>query len=974
MGDKKNKKKKKSQNSNGKKKEGEGRQDFEFDIDLELGGEEEGEGVPPSYDVLDSVNDVDEMEKGTGEELNINTADDVARDIMARYKIGESDNDHTDLVKKSSAEKEDKLSTPCDDEVEENTKVPMDVEVVEEDTLLKDKNSMKKVDEEKDISPDIMEDVRKLDVNVVDARDDAKENDEGDAMFQQEFREEEVTKEYHAEKKSDDGDHCDDKREDVLELKGVPEIDEMDLLVDNSWMTGLRSKELIQEAEVLICRHMLLDPSFSCSPLWRDVVDISPGENLRSSILSCHSQKGGMASLQNFAELWKVRCGVILPGDVLSAILVRCGTRYKDLENNVHDILTVSNTELKEIQSKLLGSDRNSVLDKALNSFSGKKLADIESFESCQFDLNALKSMLWQYEILFHIWVVQMSRIQPYIDERKKEEREKSNAQSSSFGASTKSSVNETNKVPGCIDKEELFFLATKRLGMLSLTMAQTELFALLMLSPSLPISSEVGFSSVKAAVHTNDNYLVLLLNRCKLQCKIVSSFPARFKDYIESFLSPQRRPVSYLDDVQTDGFGGLKSNFPPSLLSIFAGDLALYENGVVKGKDSFIPDAGQPKITTIGTKTLCNYLVDSYDGEVSGDFLCGCCYLWSGGNFDVFFDEEDPGIDKKLFNFQGGVQKNSSRTSDTSATSKENTRRLTDIVLRSCRGLSFDSHLDRTSTIQQDTLAKFFYPFNISIRESSPLGRIVYRNKFHPLEYTDQMYNQLRNKFFLKFRKNFSSEKAPADVRMYKCTKDGAKAFEIEKPNGANTPVLIADICGDEDHICLESAYVIQVLEKNEKRKNMQIGDNMNKNKTDDIENRPPPSNARELVERLANPPTVHVKAPKPFPFAYGTVPAWGIATMVKYLQQVMELPQYEESFLQFEMNGYSFICLDINTATKVCAAAGLFSDKKNNEPEKKIDHDKTFFSAGQLALHAAKLSCHAGNLLYIYVYSHCE
>lgn len=83
----------------------------------------------------------------------------------------------------------------------------------------------------------------------------------------------------------------------------------------------------------------------------------------------------------------------------------------------------------------------------------------------------------------------------------------------------------------------------------------------------------------------------------------------------------------------------------------------------------------------------------------------------------------------------------------------------------------------------------------------------------------------------------------------------------------------------------------------------------------------------------------------------------------MVKYLVQVMELPQYEEAFLQYELNGYSFICLDKISAAKVCAALKQSAEQQDGDNDGEVKK-ATPPSAGQVALHTAKLAFHAGGV----------
>jgi hypothetical protein len=424
---------------------------------------------------------------------------------------------------------------------------------------------------------------------------------------------------------------------------------------------------------------------------------------------------------------------------------------------------------------------------------------------------------------------------------------------------------------------------------------------------------------------------------------------------------------------------------YPKSILSVFAGDLNMdRDRGGTAGaadnenmlfnsntKKNYSGSIASSRNISMETKRLCDYLIDSYESEVSGDFLCACCYLWSSGNFDVFFDDDDVDMNMNLFNktnAEGGRKIQISAEVDMEQR-REKAEQTTETVLRSTRSISHNTQQsDKRSVIHQDTLVKFFYPFNVSIKETSAFGKAHFKNKFHPLETVDQMRKLLMNKFFLKFRKHCSAEKAPSDIRIYMCSSQGGKSspsLEIKKTTSKKSmPMLVADICGDEDFICIESQYVTDICEGLKKQS---PNNSKDANANDEVENHRPPSNAREMVDRLAHPPpAIHIKAAKPFPFAYGTVHAWGIATMVKYMKQVMELPQYEEHFLQYELNGYSFICLDRHTAAKVCAATDHRRQREQEEGEASgFDGEggpAPLPSAGQVALHVAKLAFHAG------------
>ena len=763
------------------------------------------------------------------------------------------------------------------------------------------------------------------------------------------------------EDKDDDDDDGDLENDEFVE-------DQLELVLDNSWMTGLRNKELLQEAEILICRTMMADPNASDDPLWREVIDINPGETLRSSIASI--RKSRMVSVRKFVELWKHRCGMILTGDVVSALLVRCGPAYQTLQSRITDIIcppdSVDGKTVSENQSSLLGSDCDAMLDKALNNYSAKKLSSIaysmnakdDEFSS-HIDLNILKSMLLQYECLFNVWVMQISRIQPFLDEKARMSQ-----------ANQHKSKTISRDKPNHLDLDELFDLTTKRLGMVALSKGQCGMFAQLVLASS--IDGGAGDKTRDAR-----DSLAELQVRCSRQCQTIASFSSQFQSHLRTFLVPKNRLVSYLDEdpiTRSEELEDIQNSYPLSILSAFRGELSMGVTGKddannpplfnisnkkhMKNKSNGVPVVASFKNVTLGTKVLCDYLIDCYEPDISGDFLCTCCYLWSMGNFNVFFNDDDGLPDGDMF--VSHTSKNDKGSSDDNLQLRLQAEKSSEVVLRSSRGLSHPVPASKSSVILQETMVRFLYPFNITLKESSVLGKTIYRNKFHPLETTDQMINFLTNKFFLKFRKSYSSEKAPSDISIYKCNSEGVKAFKIQSSSMGSESLLVADICGDEDYVCLESPYVMEVCNKMKKQQLNKVGND--KKQQDNVENRRPPSNAKELVDRLAHPPPpIHIKAPKPFPFSYGSVHAWGIATMVKYVQQVMELPQYEEPFLQYELNGYSFICLDKEAAAKVCAATSRSGHMLEGDDTQNLGVAVTS-STGQVALHTAKMAFHAG------------
>ena len=85
-----------------------------------------------------------------------------------------------------------------------------------------------------------------------------------------------------------------------------------------------------------------------------------------------------------------------------------------------------------------------------------------------------------------------------------------------------------------------------------------------------------------------------------------------------------------------------------------------------------------------------------------------------------------------------------------------------------------------------------------------------------------------------------------------------------------------------------------------------------------------------RNVLDIINNPIKVNVPASHPFSKFYGTAYKWGVTTVLNYLKEVIELPQYEDAFLRYEINGYSFICLDDKTVNQL--GTGTYSSMLHN------------------------------------------
>ena len=95
-----------------------------------------------------------------------------------------------------------------------------------------------------------------------------------------------------------------------------------------------------------------------------------------------------------------------------------------------------------------------------------------------------------------------------------------------------------------------------------------------------------------------------------------------------------------------------------------------------------------------------------------------------------------------------------------------------------------------------------------------------------------------------------------------------------------------------------------------------------------------------RSPFDILAKPNVITVPKAEAFIADEADANSWGIPTMIKYLKCVIELPQYEEVFLKFEVNGFAYLCL----AKDIIPQLGI----KNS-------------------IHSAKIAVHAG-IVHVY------
>ena len=651
MGNKKNNKKKKDSKSRERRTKADNLpvpdyDDIDFDIDVDA-DDNNNTDPPPTFDILDSVNDIDDSEfdrqseqaggevKGKKDSTPSNS-NAVTEDIMARYGINggtsatsatpvsstatpvsstatpkprhdteheeeisdpptrapapatetetetentESSNEKDPKNSKVSGSKHTKQKTPklepnggatVDDTLEgKNTKpvvvagtnekqdndinddrVEADIAADEAGKGGKKRKVTAEVtpkEKEKEGKTDESGDEKGADEEKegVEEKEDEKEEDDDeddiDAMLQKELEEEEEEQRANTEEQKlphskgsaaagqSGKKKAPDEKEEEEEL-------ELELMLDHSWMAGLRGKQLLLAAEAVLCRHMLLSPppspssssssqqqpqqqlsSAGAGTLWRDVLDSSPGETLRSSA----AQGGGggnLVPLRQFVELWQYRCEGMLPGDALSALLVRCGATYTTLCAELTDTLCpppgaqAAAGAGAGVQSSLLGSESGLKLEKTLSQFSAKKLSALAypprgqgegpqgEDAACQIDLGLLKSLLLQYEVAFNIWTVQMSRIQPFLDEKAKTRaapvsRQPRTVPPAPTATACGSHRESREQLCALLDHEELFVLATTRLGMPALTRRHCELFAYVVLVSSSPSSSPSGGS-----------------------------------------------------------------------------------------------------------------------------------------------------------------------------------------------------------------------------------------------------------------------------------------------------------------------------------------------------------------------------------------------------------------------------------------------------------------------------------------------
>lgn len=98
-----------------------------------------------------------------------------------------------------------------------------------------------------------------------------------------------------------------------------------------------------------------------------------------------------------------------------------------------------------------------------------------------------------------------------------------------------------------------------------------------------------------------------------------------------------------------------------------------------------------------------------------------------------------------------------------------------------------------------------------------------------------------------------------------------------------------------------------------------------------------PAKNRSKSPFDILAHPNVVKVPRASPFIAEESDANAWGIPTVLRYLKDVIELPQYEGEFIRFEVTGFAFLCL-----------------AKDVIPQLNIQNN---FHAAKIALHADKL-----------------
>lgn len=342
------------------------------------------------------------------------------------------------------------------------------------------------------------------------------------------------------------------------------------------------------------------------------------------------------------------------------------------------------------------------------------------------------------------------------------------------------------------------------------------------------------------------------------------------YQEQLDLLINPDKRSVTGVS---------------PSVLSLFNTNQKIFQT-------EMNPDLNK---LTIPSNEMCVRLKKS-EPLLTADFVTACCLLWCG---DLCTSDE--GNDDTLSALN---------------------------VVRNC---SFGpGKVGKPNLVSMSIVVKFLFPFNVSIRGISILGKAHYKHKLRPYDTTETLHTFLTNKFGMKFKKTFVTsedakrQKMPSDVRIFGSNTVGGKSLEIV-PSKLK---IIAEVCGEDSVVYIESAYV-------EHFNMTHSGGTSNKKNSHDRELQ---GTTQNILEMLAHPPLVHVKAAAPFPRPYDTAHTWSVTVMARYLTEVMELPQYENNFLRYEINGYAFLCLDANVTERCCG----------------IEDD----------LHSAKIALHADNL----------
>lgn len=253
---------------------------------------------------------------------------------------------------------------------------------------------------------------------------------------------------------------------------------------------------------------------------------------------------------------------------------------------------------------------------------------------------------------------------------------------------------------------------------------------------------------------------------------------------------------------------------------------------------------------------------------------------------------------------------------------------KLTPSFMQALERLCLQKHAKDGSTLAVDDLCALLYPCLMSVRCLTPIGSIIISHKLSPRSTIHQCLVQLNNKYQLKFRQIFPHEKLPSDVRYYFSDATKEKLEEIIPSDR----MLCSAFC-EVQHIIIESLYTYDLYEaKLAATENAGTGRNA---KPLSGTTEPTP---QATIRTLQEPNVIQLPKVKKFPYPAHTCHNWSVIVMIEYLSTVIELPQYEENFLRYEINGYGFLCLDNKLCRKTCG----------------IDN----------ALHAAKINLHAEKL----------